>query len=431
MNPKESTSPTYSHAVALTDLIPATTYYYQIVSTNSTVNQFFSPRQPGDNTPFTLNAVIDLGVYGRDGYAVSSDPDHNKSIIPSVDPSLNHSTIGRLSDTMDDFELVIHPGDFAYADDWFVKPHNFPDGKAAYQGILHQFYNQLEPISSRKPYMVGPGNHDTDCTEIPFTSGLCPEGQRNFSAYTHWFGNSMPTAFGLSLNSIPTSPTGIQDSARRAAQHLSKPPFWYSFEYGMVHVTVIDTETDFPTAPDGPDGSAKLNSGPFGAPNQQLDFLQNDLASVDRSLTPWLIVTGHRPLYSLGSDACQPCRDAFESLFFRYGVDVGVFGHEHNSQRLAPVVNDTVDPNGMDDPAAPMYIVAGGAGNVEGVSGVDIEPDLPAYAAWSYTADWSYGALRVMDRNRLQVDFVRSATGEVLDSSVLFKGHYERFVNQN
>ena len=48
----------------------------------------------------------------------------------------------------------------------------------------------------------------------------------------------------------------------------------------MAHVVMIDTETDFADAPDGPDGSAGLNSGPFGAPNQQLQFLEADLASV-------------------------------------------------------------------------------------------------------------------------------------------------------
>jgi hypothetical protein len=56
---------------------------------------------------------------------------------------------------------------------------------------------------------------------------------------------------------------------------------------------MIDTETDFPDAPDGPDGSAGLNGGPFGSATQQLDFLAADLASVDRTVTPWVIVAGH------------------------------------------------------------------------------------------------------------------------------------------
>lgn len=37
--------------------------------------------------------------------------------------------------------------------------------------------------------------------------------------------------------------------------------------------------------PDEPGGSAGLGSGPFGGPNQQISFLQQDLASVDRAVT--------------------------------------------------------------------------------------------------------------------------------------------------
>ena len=77
--------------------------------------------------------------------------------------------------------------------------------------------------------------------------------------------------------------------------------------------------------PDEPGGSAGLGSGPFGGPNQQISFLQQDLASVDRAVTrkfrgnllsfflrgtwqliiitiarfmfpvAWLVVGGHRP----------------------------------------------------------------------------------------------------------------------------------------
>jgi phosphodiesterase/alkaline phosphatase D-like protein len=48
------TSRTWSNAVTITGLSPATTYYYKIVSTNSTVDHFLSPRVAGDKTPFTM-----------------------------------------------------------------------------------------------------------------------------------------------------------------------------------------------------------------------------------------------------------------------------------------------------------------------------------------------------------------------------------------
>lgn len=51
---------------------------------------------------------------------------------------------------------------------------------------------------------------------------------------------------------------------------------WYSFEWGAIHVTVLSTEHDF------------LEGSP------QWKWAEGDLAGVDRSRTPWLIITGHR-----------------------------------------------------------------------------------------------------------------------------------------
>lgn len=415
-----STSRTYSNAVVLTGLTPATTYYYKIVSTNSTVDQFFSPRPPGDTTPFNLDVVIDLGVYGKDGYTITAN-NAPRSIIPTIDPELNHTTIGRLADTVDDYEFIIHPGDYGYADDWYLKPKNLFHGKDAYQAILEQFYDQLAPISGRKPYMAGPGNHEAACTEIPFTTGLCPEGQRNFTEFMHRFDETMPTAF------TSASKNTTAQSLAEKAKSLAQPPFWYSFEYGMVHIIMINTETDFPSAPDGPDGSAKLDSGPFGRSGQQLEFLKADLASVDRTVTPWVIVGGHRPWYTTGTGACKPCQEAFEDLMYKYGVDLGVFGHVHNSQRFLPVYKNTADAKGMNDPAAPMYIVAGGAGNIEGLSPVGLKPSFTEFV---YADDYSYATLRILDANNLQVDFIQSSTGQILDTSKLYKSHTEQFVVQ-
>ncbi|KAL2870566.1 purple acid phosphatase family protein [Aspergillus lucknowensis] len=415
------TSRTYENVVVLTDLTPGLTYYYKIVSTNSTVDHFLSPRTPGDKTPFSFNAVIDLGVYGEDGFTIAGDKT-KKDTIPSINPALNHTTIGRLANTVDDYEFVIHPGDFAYADDWFLTLDNLLDGENAYQAILENFYTQLAPIAGRKPYMASPGNHEAACQEIPFTTGLCPDGQKNFTDFMHRFGQTMPTAFP----SVSANYTA--QILANQARNLAAPPFWYSFEYGLAHVVMINTETDFDDAPSGQGGSAGLNGGPFGTQNQQLQFLEADLASVDRAVTPWVIVAGHRPWYTAGK-TCGPCQEAFEPLFYKYGVDLGVFGHVHNAQRFLPVYDGTPDPKGMEDPKAPMYIVSGAAGNIEGLSSLGEEQ--PEFTAFADDESYSYSTIRVLDENNLQVDFVDSVSGEILDSATLFKGHTERFVRQS
>jgi len=369
-----------------------------------------------------MSIVIDLGVYGADGYTIQMDQT-KRDTIPSIDPSLNHTTIGRLADNINDYELVVHPGDFAYADDWYEKPKNLFDGVDAYEAILEQFYDQLAPIAGRKAYMASPGNHEADCEEIDYTTFLCPTGQKNFTDFMNRFGQTMPTAFSS------TSSNNTAKALANQAQILANPPFWYSFEYGMVHVVMFDTETDFADAPDAPGGSAGLDSGPFGTPNQQLEFLEADLASVDRTVTPWLVVGGHRPWYSTGgsSNICSSCQTAFEDLLYKYGVDLAIFGHVHNSQRFVPVYQGIADPNGMNDPIAPMYIVAGGAGNIEGLSSVGSNV---SYNAFAYAADFSYATMTFLDGNNLQVNFIRSSTGEILDSSVLYKSHTQQFVVQ-
>ena len=64
--------------------------------------------------------------------------------------------------------------------------------------------------------------------------------------------------------------------------------FRYSYDYGIVHFIMMSTEHDFR------DGS------------RQYKWLENDLKNVDRKKTPWVVLGGHRPMYSsqelLGND---------------------------------------------------------------------------------------------------------------------------------
>ncbi|KAJ6150661.1 hypothetical protein N7471_001860 [Penicillium samsonianum] len=407
-----STSRTWSNMVVLNNLGPATVYYYKIISANSSVEPLLSPRIPGDKTPFNMNVVSDLGVYGKNGFAVS-----RSDVIPYVQPELNHSTIGRLAKTLQDYEVVIHPGDFAYADDWYLKLPSVQKGEEAYQSILERFYEQLAPITGRKIYMVSPGNHEADCSQIRRLLKLCPEGQENFTDFKHHFEKIMPHPFTSS------SSNKFAQTQSDKARSFARPPFWYSFEYGMAHVVMINTETDFPKAPD-----ANLESGPFGTNGEQLKFLETDLSSVDRRVTPWVIVAGHRPWYSTESmHRCKACQDAFEELFYKYCVDLAVFGHVHNSQRLLPVFKGKADPRGMHNPKAPMYIICGGAGNIEGLIPIRHKP---SYTKFAYAEEYSYSTLKFLDDKHLQIDFIRSSNGDVLDSSTLYRSHSIPFVSQ-
>ena len=77
----------------------------------------------------------------------------------------------------------------------------------------------------------------------------------------------LPTAYA----STSTNKSAI--ALRKQAQALAKPPFWYSFDYGMAHIVMFDTETDFENAPDEGEGAYKLDGGPFGFSGQQTELL--------------------------------------------------------------------------------------------------------------------------------------------------------------
>jgi hypothetical protein len=126
--------------------------------------------------------------------------------------------------------------------------------------------------------------------------------------------------------------------------------FWYSFDYGLAHFISLDGETDYFDSPEFPfvadlTGSEThpteaqtfpTDSGPFGNINgsfkdtqnyEQFQWLAQDLASVDRTTTPWLIVMSHRPMYSSETASYQThIRNAFEALLLQFGVDLYLSG---------------------------------------------------------------------------------------------------------
>lgn len=146
-----------------------------------------------------------------------------------------------------------------------------------YESILNAFYNDMAEVTAFKPYMVGPGNHEANCDNagttdkaknITYDSSICMPGQTNFTGYRNHF-------------RMPSEESGGVEN------------FWYSFDHGMTHYIQLDTETDLGHGYIGPDeanGTEGFSEGPFGIMNQQTTWLENDLKSVDRTKTPWVIV---------------------------------------------------------------------------------------------------------------------------------------------
>ncbi len=84
---------------------------------------------------------------------------------------------------------------------------------------------------------------------------------------------------------------------------------WYSFDYGPVHVTVLDDQADL--SPGSPQDA----------------WLRRDLASTGR---PWKLVLHHVPAWSAGGHGVnREVRARLAPLFLRHGVLLVVAGHNH------------------------------------------------------------------------------------------------------
>jgi hypothetical protein len=101
---------------------------------------------------------------------------------------------------------------------------------------------------------------------------------------------------------------------------------FYSSDWGGAHLVGLDTES---------------------LDQIQLDWLERDLAA---HAGRWLIVFGHRPLYSSGeSGGDARLRGLLEPIFQRHGVHLVLSGHEHDYERTRPLGGVT-------------YVVSGGGG---------------------------------------------------------------------
>lgn len=111
---------------------------------------------------------------------------------------------------------------------------------------------------------------------------------------------------------------------------------YYAFDYGPVHVTVIDQYADYSS------GSA------------QYDWIVQDLAS---SPAPWKVALFHEPPYAAGGSHGDntSTQQRLVPLFETYGVDLVIAGHNHHYARA---VRNSI-----------QYITTGGGG--AGLTSVD------------------------------------------------------------
>jgi acid phosphatase type 7 len=157
----------------------------------------------------------------------------------------------------------------------------------------------------------------------------------------------------------------------------------------------------------------------------QYTWLVNDLNRVNRTLTPWLVVELHRPLYNgetFWSDNAVGIgmRKEFEHLLHGYRVDVVFAGHYHSYFRTCDgLFQSQCDNHG------PTHITIGTAG-------ASLE-HMPFYKThWSrmhILQHYGYGRVTVINATALHFEFIKAGSsddetaGTVLDEVWIIRPH--------
>jgi len=348
--------------VLLSGLQPSTRYYYRFGQDSIWSAEYsFKTPPPLGSSPVKFIMYADQGALdcfrSEDGCIETDDT------VTGV--------LGEVKNN--DYNLILHIGDIAYA--------------VGYGYLWETWGTSVEPVTLSAPYMIAIGNHEYDHTG---TGGDDPSGASGDGFHPKWgnYGDDSGGECGVPAYHHFKAPAG------------GNSIFWYSFNYGNVHFTVISSEHDFTPG------------------SEQYNWMQQDLASVDRSVTPWIVFNSHRPMYSSENypsdwEVAVNMQAAFEPLLHQYEVDIMLTGHYHAYERTCPVYQQACCPAGE---ACTTHIVAGMAG-----IGLDDAGWFPA--SWSVFRDESHwGYLRLnANATALNLQYINDANGAVLDTVTLTK----------
>lgn len=307
--------------------------------------------------------------------ANQSNPDNiNLSVAMYGDMGVKNApeTVTQLNALLGKVDFYFHIGDISYADDYI---------SYYYEEIWNEWFESMKHILPFTPYMVSPGNHE-------HSSGMPHlEYSEYFKVYNYRF--KMPAK--------------------------SDNNMWYSFDYGGIHFISMSTETDYT-------GAEFAVS--FG---NQMAWLTADLqaATANRDRVPWVVVTGHRPLYTSSTGAyankyLKPLRDAVERLFHEHKVDLFVCGHVHNYERSYPIYEGNRTSTSYVNPSGLVHVIVGNAGCPEGVE-KDFSKHQPEWSAYRYDESTGYGVLKVAGKSQMTWTFHSSVDGAVKDTFTITK----------
>lgn len=383
----------YYHHVITSALPIDATYYYKCDANSSIYTFTLSSR---DRTTDEKDKSFNVITYGDMGV---SNVNNTLNLLNKI-----------LSNTDDAINFITHIGDISYADDRDLIGPN-PD----YIPIWDEWGSNLEPIFSKIPYMTLPGNHETTCHT--WSDFDCEEDLRNFSTYRNYF--RMPLS-------------SDNDAANLSYINGGPENMWYSFDYKNAHFLMLNTESDYFRSPCDAKYHRDIVVPKAGGFGDQKDFIIDDLKSANSNKNiSWIIVMGHRPMYTSAHNYDHPdwpffssyhFRKEFEPIFHQYHVDLYISGHVHAYERIYPIYDNNITSYNYTKAGATIHLVTGAAGCIEGHEHYDAKT-IHNYTAYYDEVNWGVSKLSIVNDTHINWQFIHSDDGYVGDEIWVVKDY--------
>lgn len=317
--------PGYFHNALLEGLVPGQRYYYRVgVVPNDTVLTSFPVRT------FRMPPSPFVGHAPGASEVVASDAHHHQH-------RHGHGHEDTRVLTASDTISVLY-----VADAGIGTPNQFQQGGATHNDPPANGANKVwEALLHNDPLI----HHDVAALfngDLSYARGWPWIWEVFFSQVSHGFLDAIPTVYSYGNHEFDWSGafyyTDGPDSggeaglvgSKRFLMDMETP--WYVQRYGAMTVLALSSEH---------------------AIVSQIPFLQRELAAINRTLTPWVVVMIHRPLYAsnhFNHDALHMEYLLFAEVFNEYQVTAVLTGHQHYYERLCHVSNDVcTDQRGFVD----------------------------------------------------------------------------------
>ncbi|RWS03782.1 iron/zinc purple acid phosphatase-like protein, partial [Dinothrombium tinctorium] len=280
------------------------------------------------------------------------------------------------------YDIVFHVGDLAY---------NMDSYNAR---VGDQFMREIEPIAANVPYM--------NIYKFFYLNS-------NFSNYNNRF-------------------TMINEADGNINNHF------YSFNIGPAHIISFSTEFYYFTKY----GRSQILT--------QYQWLERDLIEANkpnnRAKRPWIITMGHKPMIcsNKNNDDCTRKESrvrkgmpplhlyGLEDLFYKYGVDIEFWGHEHSYERFWPMYNLKVYNGSIEEPyknpKAPVHIITGYAGHSL------VDPFFKTGPEWSAVRVNDFGFTEMTILNETHINIVQYSVTEnkTFDELMIIKDSHGPYI---